>query len=160
MSDMESRGAGSDVPASAVAIVEVFHSKQCMVTTQDTAKTVHDIYRIIYDAIQPCAQRAVYQHAQFPRSSHSKFCSNIRTFPTTAKTAVGFSKPMHVHSVLNRRGYIGHVTNRCQMDYLIELEESDEDLGEFLSISCKLGLNHYILGRYEAQGSREAGVHF
>ena len=51
MSDMESRGAGSDVPASAVAIVEVFHSKQCMVTTRDMANTVHDIYRIIYDAI-------------------------------------------------------------------------------------------------------------
>ena len=73
---------------------------------------------------------------------------------------MGFSKPVHAHSVLNRRGYIGHVTNRRQMDYLIELEESDEDLGEFSSISCKLGLNHYILGRYEAQGSREAGVHF
>ena len=51
MSDMELRGAGSDVPASAVAIVEVFRSKQCMVTTRDTANTVHDIYRIIYDAI-------------------------------------------------------------------------------------------------------------
>ena len=47
MSDMELRGAGSDIPASAVAIVEVFCSKQCMVTTRDTA----NIYRIIYDAI-------------------------------------------------------------------------------------------------------------
>ena len=51
MSDMELRGAGSDVLASAVVIVEVFRSKQCMVTTRDTANMVHDIYRIIYDAI-------------------------------------------------------------------------------------------------------------
>ena len=65
---------------------------------------------------------------------------------------MGFSKPVHVYSVLNRRGYISHVTNRRQMDYLVELEESDKDLGEFLPISCKLGLNHYILGRRKAQG--------
>ena len=51
MSDMELRGAGSDVPASVVAIVEVFRSKQCMVTMRDMANMVHDVYRIIYDAI-------------------------------------------------------------------------------------------------------------
>ena len=55
---------------------------------------------------------------------------------------------------------MGHITNRHQMDYLIELEENDEDLGELLSISCKLGLNHYILGRCEAEGSRETVIRF